>query len=209
MNPHLDQPLRYYGTPLDAADAVVVAVHGRNQEPAFMQTVFDRLGWEGAACVLPTAADRSWYPGSFMAPIEENEPRLSQALEAYDHWVETITNHGVDRERIVLMGFSQGACLTAEYAVRNPTRYGGLIILTGGAIGPPGTTWDPDGSLENTPAFLGTSDVDEWVPVERVHETTALFRRLGADVTERVYEGMGHLVSDDEVAEIRRLLITP
>jgi predicted esterase len=153
------------------------------------------------AYLAPAARDNTWYPQSFLAPIAENEPYLSSALGVVDALV-----RGFDAERLVLGGFSQGACLAAEYALRHPRRYGGLLLYTGGAIGPPGTIWPPRGSFAGTPAYLGTSDPDAWVPVERVRETVDLLRAQDAEVTLEVFPGMDHLVNDAEIAAGRDLI---
>ena len=141
-----------------------------------------------------------------MERIEANEPYLSYALERYDQLVTDLVDRGYAKDKIVLLGFSQGACLTAEYAVRHATRYGGVVIFTGGLIGPPGTRWDYGGTFAGTPLFLGSSDVDGWVPLERVKESTAIFKKMGADVTERIYPGMGHLVNEDEITHARAIM---
>ena len=145
------------------------------------------------------AANNTWYPYSFMAETMMNEPALSSALQALDRLVADVEARGIRREQIVLLGFSQGACLTAEFAVRGPARYGGIMIYSGGLIGAPGTTWDHPGSFDGTPVFLGCSDVDAHVPKVRVDESAEVFARMGARVTERIYPGMGHLVNDDEI----------
>jgi phospholipase/carboxylesterase len=206
MNPHLSMPVQRSGAPLDKDNPVVIAVHGRNQEPTVVLDIFDRLDCQWATCLAPEAADHRWYPAHFMASFEKNEPYLGFALEAYDRRIQDLINQGVTRDRMVLLGFSQGACLTAEYAVRHPARYKGIAILTGGIIGPPGTKRTIVGSFEGTPTFIGCSDVDEWIPVDRVYETANLFRDMDAEVTERIYPGMGHVVNDDEIADIREII---
>jgi predicted esterase len=135
--------------------------------------------------------------------MEQNEPGLSSALNLLGRLIGRVEAAGVSRERIALLGFSQGACLTTEFAARHPQRYGGVFGLSGGLIGPEGTTFDYDGSMEDTPVFLGCSDRDPHIPLERVQETAAVFERLGADVEERIYEGMGHTVNQDEIAFVR------
>ena len=124
----------------------------------------------------------------------------------YDSLIQTVVEKGISKDRIVLLGFSQGACLTAEYAVRHAERYGAIVLFTGGLIGPPGTSWSYPGSFQGTPVFLGTSDVDEFVPLSRVQESTAVFRQMGAQVMERVYPGMDHIVNDDEIAIARAMM---
>jgi predicted esterase len=141
-----------------------------------------------------------------MAEIASNEPGLSSGLAVLASLVGRIEAAGVPRSRIVLLGFSQGACLAAEFAVRHASRFGGVVAFSGGVIGPPGTRWDHPGRFEGTPVFLGCSDVDAHVPESRVTETAALLSRMGADVTTRIYPGMGHVVNDDEIAWAQRLI---
>jgi predicted esterase len=141
-----------------------------------------------------------------MEPIPKNEPYLSYALAVYDHLITELLAKGFSKRQIVLAGFSQGACLTAEYAIRHADRYGGILLFTGGLIGPVGTTWPYPGSFAGTPVFFGTSDVDSFVPLTRVQESAAIFQQRGALVTERVYPGMEHIVNDDEIAFAHMLL---
>lgn len=206
MNPHRGQPIASKGVPLGESEAVAIMMHGRNHSPEIILELADRIDLPSFTYLAPTAADNTWYPSGFMDNLEANEPHLSYALAVYDQLVTDLVNRGYSREKIVLIGFSQGACLTAEYAVRHARRYGGIIILTGGVIGPPGTSWDYDGSFQNTPVFLGSSDVDAWVPLARVQDSTALFKRMGADVIERIYPGMEHIVNDDEIACARAMM---
>jgi phospholipase/carboxylesterase/glyoxalase family protein len=185
----------------------VIAAHGRNAGPKNILDLVPRIGRDDLTYLAPAAAERAWYPYSFMEARDKNEPWLSSALDVLDRLVDGVVAQGVPRERIVILGFSQGACLVSEFAARHPARYGGVIAFTGGLVGPAGTTWDDvSGSFDGTPIFLGSSDVDHHVPLTRVNETAALFTRLGAKVTQRVYPGMGHVVNDDEIAEARRIL---
>jgi predicted esterase len=156
--------------------------------------------------LAPAAADRTWYPYSFMAETASNEPGLSSALNVLTMLVARIEGAGVPRSRIVLLGFSQGACLTAEFAVRHASRLGGVVIFSGGLIGPPGTTWDYPGHFDGTPVFLGCSDHDSHVPESRVAESADVLARMGAAVTKRIYPAMGHLVNDDEIAVAQGIL---
>ncbi len=143
---------------------------------------------------------------SFLTPIEKNEPWLTSALTAVDRLVAALGAQGVTGDRVALMGFSQGACLTLEFSARNPRRYAAVIALSGGLIGPPGTSFDYSGSLAETPVFIGCSDVDAHIPVERVRESAEVMRTLGARVDERIYPRMGHTVNSDELAAVRSLL---
>jgi glyoxalase family protein len=181
-------------------------VHGRNAGPENILDLVPRLDRFGFTYLAPTASGRTWYPLSFLAETSKNEPGLSSGLQMLDHLVADVVAQGISKEQIVLLGFSQGACLTAEYAVRHADRFGGLLIFSGGLIGPPGTTWDHAGSFGGTPVFLGCSDVDPHIPKPRVEQSAAVFARMGADVTARLYSGMGHLINDDEIAFARAVM---
>jgi predicted esterase len=192
--------------PLGESSGVVIMVHGRNAGPSNILDLAPRLERPDLTYLAPAAAGRTWYPLSFMAEKEKNEPGLSSGLWVMGKLVEDVVARGISLDRIILLGFSQGACLTAEFAVEHAVRYGGVILYSGGVIGPPGTTWDYPGSFAGTPVFLGCSDADAHVPKTRVDESAAVFTRMGAAVTERIYPGMGHLVNDDEVAFTRSLM---
>jgi phospholipase/carboxylesterase len=199
MNVHMQEQTIYHGATFSEAKAFVLSLHGRNQSPETILEVADRIGLEGVHYAAPQAFQNSWYPEGFMAPIEKNEPNLTYAVDVCKAIVEQWTEKNVPKEKVVLMGFSQGACLAAEFAIRHPQQYGGILIFTGGLIGPEGTNWPIKESFDGTSVFLGTSDVDEWIPVERVHESEAMFIQMGAKTDKRVYKGMGHLVNDEEI----------
>jgi predicted esterase len=156
--------------------------------------------------LAPAAAGAAWYPLSFMADTSKNEPGLSSGIGVLRRLVDTVEAAGVPKARVVLVGFSQGACLAAEFAVRHAGRYGGLVVFSGGLIGPAGTTWTYPAAFAGMPVFLGCSDVDGHIPKTRVEESAAVFEQMGADVTMRLYPGMGHLVNDDEIAHARRVM---
>jgi predicted esterase len=156
--------------------------------------------------LAPSAAGNTWYPYSFMSAIERNEPHLSSALGRIDALVNEVAGRGVPKARVVLLGFSQGACLAGEYACRHGDRYGAVVMWSGGLIGPPGTTWTNPGGFDGTPVFLGCSDRDPHIPRARVDESAAVFARMGANATVRIYPGMGHTVNDDEIAFVQTLL---
>jgi predicted esterase len=207
MEPHAGNGVVVAGTPIERATAAMILVHGRNAAPANILDLFAHLDRPRFAAVAPAAAGGSWYPLSFMSPREQNEPGISSGLSVIESLVVDLMARGIPSRKIVLLGFSQGACLCSEFAVRHPRRYGGVLALSGGVIGAPGTTWDDIlGSLNGTPVFLGCSDVDAHIPAARVLESEALFRRIGARVTRRLYPGMGHLVNDDEVTVVRGML---
>jgi len=203
---HAGQPVEIRGPALGSSPAALLLVHGRNAAPANILELAGRLERPAFTCLAPAAARGRWYPHSFMAPREENEPGLSSGLSVLASLVEEAGKAGVPRERIVLLGFSQGACLAAEFAYRNPGRYGGVVVYSGGLIGAPGTRWNTTASMEGTPVFLGCSDVDSHVPESRVRESAGVFRGMGAAVTERIYPGMGHRVNEDELSFTRGIL---
>lgn len=188
------------GTPPAEASAAVVAVHGRGATARSIAQMAGEVHRDGLAILAPQAARNTWYPNSFLAPVERNEPGRSSGLRAVGDAVETATDAGVQIENVLVMGFSQGACLASEYVARNAGRYGGLAVLSGGLIGELIDRDDYEGDLEGTPVFLGCSDVDPHIPEERVHASAEVFERLDADVTTRIYEGMGHGVNEDELA---------
>ena len=168
-------------------------------------TITPEVQQPGWAYLAPQAAGNAWYPNPFTAPIESNEPYLSAALDMLKRLLERVVAT-VPTERVVLLGFSQGACLTMEFAVRNARRYGGVVGLSGGLIGPDGTPRDYPGSFEGTLAFLGCSDVDPHIRKDRVEEAAEVLKRMGADVTMRLYPGMGHTISEDEIEKVRELV---
>lgn len=198
-DPHGEQPIRRDGTDLETASAAVILLHGRGATARSILDLGREIATDGVALLAPQAAGNEWYPNSFLAPIESNEPGLSAGLRRIGHALETLEDAGIPQNRTLVVGFSQGACLASEFVARNPDEYGGLVAFSGGLIGPEDTAFDYDGSLERTPAFVGCSDVDPHIPLDRVHETTAVLEDLGADVTEQIYEGMGHTVNMDEI----------
>jgi predicted esterase len=205
-DPHAGQPVATRGPAIENANAAVILVHGRNAAPANILTIADALGVDRVVYLAPAAAHNTWYPYSFLTEMAKNEPGLSSGLGVLDTLVTWLEERGVPASKVVLMGFSQGACLASEYAVRHARRYGGVVAFSGGLIGPPGTTRDYPGSFDGTPVFLGCSDVDPHIPLARVNESEEVFRRMGAEVTKRIYPGMGHLVNEDELAFARTLL---
>jgi predicted esterase len=204
--PHGEQSLALAGVPIGEARAAAIMVHGRGAGPANILDLVSLIGHPGVSYLAPAASGGTWYPKSFMAPTEENEPGVSSGISVVHSLIDGVVAAGIPTERIMLLGFSQGACLTSTAAQRRPDRYGGVIVFSGGLIGPAGTAWTEQGSFQSTPVFLGCSDVDAHVPEARVRESAAVFERMGADVTTRIYPGMGHLVNDEEVAFARDLL---
>ena len=198
-DPHAGQPVEQRGAPLEDAERAVVLLHGRGARAQGMLQFAEDLPSEDTAFLAPQASRATWYPNSFLEPTSENEPHFSSALALVGDVLDDVTDH-VPRERVLLLGFSQGACLASEFVARTPDRYGGLVVFSGGLHGPEGTTWEYDGDLDGTPVFLGCSDRDPHIPEERVHDTRDVFESMDADVTERIYEGMGHGVNEDELS---------
>jgi predicted esterase len=172
-----------------------------------MLSLYGQLILPTIAALAPQAAGSTWYPHSFLAPIEANQPFLDSALNRIESLVGDLLAREVQSDRIALLGFSQGACLTAEFVARHPRPYAAVIAFTGALIGPPGTARNYAGSLHGTPVFLGTGDPDPHVPFEQVKETAAVLKRLGAEVELRRYPGMPHMINEDELAAARSYLL--
>lgn len=204
--PHQGQPVRTAGVPLENAKAAMVMVHGRGATAESILTLVPALDVGGFSFLAPQAGGNTWYPNSFLAPIPSNEPGITSGLQAIGDVISRITDTGMPLERIMLLGFSQGACLSLEYAARHAARYGGIATLSGGLIGPDATARDYSGSFDGTPAFLGCSDIDGHIPALRVTQSAAVLRRMGADVTMKLYPGMGHLVNEAEIAAVTAMM---
>jgi predicted esterase len=198
--PHDHAPVRRAGRPLAEAQAALILVHGRGATAESILSLADYLPHPSMAYLAPQAAGNTWYPYSFLAPMEQNEPWLSSALRRLEALVAEVTKAGIPAERIVLAGFSQGACLASEFVARQAQRYGGLLVFSGGVIGPPGTPRDYRGTLDGTPVFIGCSDVDPHIPLARVEETAVVMAGLGAVVDKRIYPRLGHTINEDEIA---------
>lgn len=206
QGPHEGQPIRIAGEPVNRARAALLMVHGRGATAEDILSLRHEFDQPGFAYLAPQAAENTWYPNRFLVPLAENEPWLSSALALVGDVLAQILNAGIARERVILLGFSQGACLALEFAARNARRYGGLVGLSGALIGPDDTRRDYAGSLVGTPVFLGCSDVDFHVPRERVDQTAEVLRRLGGEVTEHLYPNMDHTVSQDEIDFVRDMM---
>jgi len=205
-DPHADQPLLHDGAPVADARLVAILLHGRGGSADDMLGLSRELGRSDVAYLAPQASGQTWYPYPFLVPIEQNEPGLSSALRLITSLLDRLQQQAVPADRIVLLGFSQGACLALEFAARHARRYAALVGLSGGLIGPPGTPRNYEGTFDGTPVFMGCSDIDAHIPLERVQESAAVFRRMAADVDERIYPGLGHTVNRDELDAIDALL---
>jgi phospholipase/carboxylesterase len=205
-DPHRDQPVCHFGEPLDRAAGAVILLHGRGGSAEDILSLAQPLYHSGLAYLAPQAANHTWYPNSFLAPIEQNQPWLDSALRKVEAIVEEAIAAGIVPDHILLGGFSQGACLATEFVASHPRRYAGLIALTGGLIGPPGVDLTHPGSLAGTPAFLGSGDPDPHVPFERVQQSAQVLTAMGASVTVRRYPGRPHTITPEELDFARRLL---
>lgn len=205
-HPHAGQPILRTGAPLPAAKAAMIMLHGRGASAEDILLLANELEQADFTYVAPQAAGRTWYPYSFLQPLELNEPYLSSALRIITETLELLTASGLPAERIMLLGFSQGACLALEYGARHARRYGGIVGLSGGLIGPEGTPRNYPGSLAGTPVFLGCSDVDMHIPKTRVVHTAETLHLLEGEVTLRFYPGMGHTVNEDELRFVRGMM---
>lgn len=213
--PHQGQPMAQSGAPLDTARAAVILVHGRGATARSILALADELDREDVAYIAPQASGNTWYPYSFLAPIEQNEPGLSSGVRAIDDARRRIEAAGIPPERTVVLGFSQGACLGLEYVARNSRRYGGVVAFSGGLIGtgslpnhspPDDKIFEYEGSLDGTPVFIGCSDIDSHIPVKRVRQSAEAMEKLGGDVTARIYPNMGHTINEDELTFTKSLI---
>jgi predicted esterase len=205
-DPHAGQPVLTEGPEPANARLTMILVHGRGASAEDILTLALQLGLDDVAYLAPRAAGNTWYPSSFLAPIAQNEPGLSSAFGVLSRLIDSLRDQGVDAQRIALLGFSQGACLSLEYAARHARRYAGVFALSGALVGPPDTSRNYPGSFDGTPIFLGCSDIDAHIPLERVRESAEVFRGMKAMVDERIYPRMGHTVNADEIQAISEIL---
>ncbi len=205
-DPHNNTQILTAGAPLAEAKAAVILLHGRGASADDILSLTPYIDAPGLAYFAPQARQSTWYPYSFLSPLEQNEPWLTSALGLVGWLLADIGAAGIPPERTALLGFSQGGCLALTFAARSAQRYGAVVGLSAGLIGPPGTTFAFNGSLAGTPAFLGCSDIDPHIPLERVEESATALAGLGAHVDKRIYPRMGHTVNEDELAAVKTLL---
>ncbi len=177
----------------------MILVHGRGASADSILDLARVLPHDGMAYLAPQARGNTWYPNSFLAPLAANEPGITSGLAAIQALVERVEGVGISAAEVIIGGFSQGACLASEFVARNPRRYGGLLVFSGGVIGPLGMERNDSGDLASTPVFLGCSDVDFHIPLERVEESAEIFRQLNGTVTMKIYPNMGHTINHDEI----------
>jgi len=200
-DPHADARVFTSGASIASARSILILLHGRGSNAHDILSLAGAVPLNKVTVFAPNAAGQAWYPQRFIRPLAENEPHLTSALNVVARLVQQANASGILTDKIVIGGFSQGACLASEYVARNPTRYGGLAVFSGGLIGDKiaRANYPVDGGLGGTPVFLGCSNVDFHIPVGRVQETTAILRELGGNVTERIYPNMDHTINDDEL----------
>jgi predicted esterase len=204
--PHSGARILMAGSRPDQSRAAVVFCHGRGAAAEDMLGFASELEANGVAWVAPQANQNTWYPAAFLAPLRANEPYLSSALALLGAIVRTLEQEGIPAERQMLLGFSQGGCLALEYSGRHARRYGAVVGLSAGLIGPPGRSWNFEGTLDGTPVFLGCSDRDPHIPRDRVEESARELTRIGGSVALQIYPDLGHTVNRDELDHVRSLL---
>jgi predicted esterase len=206
IGPHQGQPVLVAGEPLERAKAAMIMLHGRGASAEDILSLSAELNQPGFTYLAPQAAGYTWYPNSFLAPLASNEPGLSSGLAVIAALLAQLADAGIGAERIMLLGFSQGACLTLEFVARHAQRYGGVAGLSGGLIGPDSTSRDYPGSLAGTPLFLGCSDRDFHIPKERVELSAQVLQKMGGTVTARLYPNMGHTINQDEIQAVQSMM---
>lgn len=199
--PHQNEKTVFAGADPEKATAAMILIHGRGATAESILTLTNEFEVGSILYAAPQAAGFQWYPYSFLAPPERNEPGLSSGLQAVFDIVSDLESKGIKKQKIILAGFSQGACLASEFLARHPARYGGLIAFSGGLVGDEVSAGNYKDSLYGTPCFLGCSNIDPHIPLERVHETENILRGMGGDVTAKIYKGMGHTINQDEIEE--------
>jgi phospholipase/carboxylesterase len=194
------------GKELTKDSKVLIMIHGRGGSAEDILSLSSYLDVKDFTLIAPQATNNTWYPYSFLAPTSENEPWLSSALDVLNELLNEIKSKGVTTEDIYFLGFSQGACLTLEFVARNADRYGGVVAFTGGLIGDKIYNENYKGDFGKTPVFIGTSDPDPHVPVERVYATTNILKNMNAEVTEKIYNHMGHTINHDEIENANKIV---
>jgi phospholipase/carboxylesterase len=206
IDPHDGKSIIYAGADIEHAESAMIVLHGRGATAESMVGLVSEIYAENMIYVIPQAKNHAWYPYRFIEKREANEPGVSSGLTLIQSIINALSEKGIQQERIFLLGFSQGACLAADFVARYPAKYGGLFVLSGGLIGDQINQNDYAGDLMDTPVFLGCSDVDFHIPEQRVHESARIFEYLNADVTEKIYPSMGHTINRDEISFIRKMI---
>ncbi|MGD2026795.1 MAG: dienelactone hydrolase family protein [Anaerolineales bacterium] len=206
QHPHNNARLVQAGVPLEEAKSTMLLLHGRGSNPEDILSLTPYLEAPDWSFLAPQASGYTWYPYSFLAPREQNEPYLSSALRLLEEIFQQVAEAGIPAGRVFLLGFSQGACLASEFAARNPRPYAGLAALSGGLVGEQLEEDRYTGSLAGVPVFLGCSDIDPHIPKERVQESEQILAAMGARVTARLYPGMGHTIIEDEINFVQQMI---
>lgn len=206
QDPHGGREIRKAGASLAGAGAAIILLHGRGASADDILPLGRALAGDNVALLAPQASGGTWYPESFLAPLQRNEPWLSSALGVVGRALAEVADAGIPTEAAVLAGFSQGACLASEYVARNPTRYGALFAFTGGLIGPPLMDFPHEGDLDETPVYLSAGDTDPHIPWRRVEATRAVLERMRARVTLRRWPGRPHTILPEEIEEAKQLI---
>ncbi len=205
--PHQNQAVLKTGASIEDAEYAMIMVHGRGATAeGILQLSNELIKKENTVFMAAQASNYTWYPYSFLAPTENNQPGLDSGLQAIYDLVELAEKNGIPKNKIYILGFSQGACLATEFVARHPDRYAGLFALSGGLIG---ETVDIDaysGDLQNTPVFICASDIDPHIPLQRVKDTTSVLKKLNADVNEKIYPGMPHTITLDQIRNVNAIL---
>jgi phospholipase/carboxylesterase len=204
--PHQRQFIAESGAPATRAKAAMIMLHGRGASAKGILSLSDEFAQPDVRYLAPQADSHTWYPYPFTDPVEKNEPWLNSALQQVYDLIKQLNSEGISTERIILLGFSQGACLAQEFAARHPQRFGGVIGLSGGLIGEIVKPENYPGSLENTPVLIGAGDNDPWFDMDRIHQSEDVFSKLEGAVTKQVYPGKGHVIVEDEVKFVRKLI---
>lgn len=198
--------IKHAGTLLNEAKKALIMVHGRGANATDILGLASHLHVDGFALIAPEATQNTWYPYSFLAKPEQNEPWLSSALELLQQAVEEVTKNGIAPENIYFMGFSQGACLALEFVSRHAQRFGGIAAFTGGLIGDRIYSENYSGDFKGTPIFICTGNPDPHVPLERVNESVSILEKMNAEVTLQVHEGRPHTITQEEIMEANRVV---
>lgn len=206
MKPHYGQKIQSTGARLEEAEAAMILIHGRGATASSILALHEYFDYPKIAYIAPQAQNNTWYPYSFLAPIPQNEPGISSGMYVIEQIIAQIHEAGIPNDKIFLLGFSQGACLSLEFAARHAQKFGGIFALSGGLIGPDGTSRNYPGDFQQTPVLLGCSDIDPHIPLERVQESSDVFRNMHAKVEEKIYPGMGHTINQDEIDSINDIL---
>lgn len=197
--PHNSGKILYSGSEVNKADSAFIMIHGRGSNAESIIGLWNELDLTKTLVIAPQADSSFWYPYRFIEPREKNQHGITSAFKLLDSIIDSLNDEGIPNEKVFLLGFSQGACLALDYAIRHPKKYGGVFALSGGLIGDALNSEEYSGNFERTPVFVGCSTNDFHIPEQRVHDTAEIFEKVNADVTKKLYENMGHTIIQDEI----------